>query len=87
MLNDRRHLLLCEVKTVYDKHRTVLHMHRFEEAKVNVARAVGQLRDATAAVNSGAVDMHAIFQKKLPQPLRVSTSLLTWFPRAVCWCL
>ena len=27
------HLLLCEVKTVYDKHRTVLHMHRFEEAK------------------------------------------------------
>lgn len=74
-----RHLLLCEVKTVYDKHRTVLHMHRFEEAKVNVARAVGQLRDATATVNSGAVDMHALFQKKLPQPLRVSTGLLTWF--------
>ena len=73
------HLLLCEVKTVYDKHRTVLHMHRFEEAKVNVERAVGQLRDATAAVNSGSVDMHALFQKKLPQPLRVSTGLLTWF--------
>ncbi|QCN96647.1 hypothetical protein D3093_14990 (plasmid) [Azospirillum argentinense] len=76
---ESRHLLLCEVKTVYDKHRTVLHMHRFEEAKVNVARAVGQLRDATSAVNSGAVDMHALFQKKLPQPLKVSTGLLTWF--------
>ena len=46
---------------------------------MNVARAVGQLRDATAAVNSGEVDMDAIFQKKLPQPLRVSTGLLTWF--------
>jgi len=74
-----RHLLLCEVKTVYDKHRTVLHMHRFEEAKVNVARAVGQLRDAAVAVNSGAVDMYALFQKKFPQPLSVSTCLLTWF--------
>lgn len=74
-----RHLLLCEVKTVYDKHRTVLHMHRFEGAKVNVVRAVGQLHDAAAAVNSGAVDMHALFQKQLPQPLRVSTGLLTWF--------
>ena len=75
----RRHLFLCEVKTVYDKHRTALHMHRFEEAKVNVARAVGQLRDATAKVNSGAVDMLSLFQKKLPQPLRVSTGLLHWF--------
>lgn len=73
------HLLLCEVKTVYDKHRTVLHMHRFEEAKVNVARAVGQLRKAIAAVDSGAVDMYALFQKKLPKPHRVSAMLLTWF--------
>jgi hypothetical protein len=74
-----RHLLLCEVKTVYDKHRTVLHMHRFEEAKVKVTRAVGQLRDASAAVTSGAVDMHALFQKKLPPPLKVTTCLLNWF--------
>jgi hypothetical protein len=76
---ESRHLLLCEVKTVYDKHRTVLHLHRFEEAKVNVARAVGQLHDAAAAVTSGAVDTHALFQRKLPPPLRVSTGLLTWF--------
>jgi len=39
----RRHLLICEVKTVYDKHRTTYQMHRFEEAKVNVQRAVDQL--------------------------------------------
>lgn len=76
---ESRQLLLCEVKTVYDKHRTVLHMHRFEEAKVNVARAVEQLRDAAAAVNSGAIDMHAMFQAKLPAPLGVSIALVTWF--------
>jgi hypothetical protein len=74
-----QHLLLCEVKTVYDKHRTVLHMHRFEEAKVKVDHAVAQLRHATTSVLSGATDMHALFQQKLPRPLRVSAALLTWF--------
>lgn len=74
-----RHLLICEVKTVYDKHRTVLHMHRFEEAKVRVDHAVSQLRDAKSAVTSGAVDLSALFGRKLPPPLRVSGALLTWF--------
>jgi hypothetical protein len=73
-----RHLLLCEVKAVYDKHRTVLHMHRFEEAKVKVVHAVTQLRKAAEAIRDG-VDMNGIFQAKLPPPLRVSGVLLTWF--------
>jgi hypothetical protein len=72
------HILLCEVKTVYDKHRTALHMHRFEEAKVNIGRAIDQLRAAMASVGSGAVAMDAIFECKLPPPKRVSGALLTW---------
>ena len=51
-----RHLLICEVKTVYDKHRTTYQMQRFEEAKVNVQRAVDQLARTTAALNTG--DFH-----------------------------
>jgi hypothetical protein len=73
------HLLLCEVKTVYDKHQTVLHMHRFEEAKVKLGHAVNQLRGAIASVASGAVTIQALFGRKLPPPRRVSGALLTWF--------
>lgn len=72
------HLLLCEVKTVYDKHRTVLHMHRFEEAKIKIAHAVNQLRQAIAAVKSGGIAVNAIFGRKIPAPKRVSGALLTW---------
>jgi hypothetical protein len=73
-----RHLLICEVKTVYDKHRTVLHMHRFEEAKVKLAHPVNQLREAIASVVSGTTTMQALFGRNLPPPTRVSGALLTW---------
>ena len=74
----RRHLLICEVKTVYDKHRTTYQMHRFEEAKVNVQRAVDQLARTTAALNAGDLTVTTIFGQKLPPPLHVDRALLTW---------
>jgi hypothetical protein len=74
----RRHLLICEVKTVYDKHRTTYQMHRFEEAKVNVQRAVDQLGRTTAALDAGDLTVSTIFGRKLPMPLHVDKALLTW---------
>src|ERR1019366_6246612 len=74
----RRHLLICEVKTVYDKHRTTYQMHRFEEAKVNVQRAVDHLARTTAALNAGDLTVTTIFGQKLPPPLHVDRALLTW---------
>ncbi|KZD21162.1 hypothetical protein [Tardiphaga robiniae] len=73
-----RHLLICEVKTVYDKHRTVLHMHQFEDKKVKVDHAVRQLREAAELVAQNP-NMHGLFHKKLPPPRRISKMLLTWF--------
>jgi hypothetical protein len=64
--------------TVYDKHRTVHQMHRFEEAKVNISRAVAQLRHATTAITAGELDMTALFGRPLPAPARVDAALLTW---------
>ncbi len=72
------HMLVCEVKTVYDKHRTVHQMHRFEDAKVNLARAIYQIRRSVAAVASGALSMKTIFGKPLPSPVHVNGVLLTW---------
>ena len=74
----RRHLLICEVKTVYDKHRTTYQMHRFEEAKVNVQRAMDQLACTSAALNSGDLSISAMFSRKLPAPLHIDKALLNW---------
>lgn len=71
-------LVLCEVKTVYDKHCTASDMAGFEERKVDLNRATSQLRDAIGAISSGAVDMRYLFGKPLPPPKAVHGALLTW---------
>jgi len=71
-------LLLCEVKTVYDKHNMMRLMHRFEQAKVNLRKAIGQLRLTIDTINSGETSMEAIFGEKLPPPTEVKGALLTW---------
>ena len=73
-----RQLLICEVKTVYDKHRTAIHLHRFEDQKVRLNHAVDQLRTAKRAVMDGAVDLKGVFGEALPAPEEVDLALLTW---------
>lgn len=74
-----RELLICEVKTVYDKHRTDSLMHRFEEAKVNVLRAVSQLRVTHRAIATGQLTLKQLFGVGDPSPSRVHMAILTWF--------
>lgn len=74
-----RELLICEVKTVFDKHRTDSLMHRFEEAKVNVYRAASQLRETERAIVSGQLPLKRLFGVDDPPPTRVHMALLTWF--------
>jgi len=73
-----QHLLICELKTVYDKHRTVRQMQRFEDSKVNLDHAIDQLRSSTSAIKSGTMSMDAIFGKPVPIPSRIDVALLTW---------
>lgn len=70
--------MICEVKTVYDKHRVDSLSIRFEEAKVNVDRACWQLTTTESAIASGQLTMNALFGKELPKPARVHKALLTW---------
>lgn len=71
-------LLLCEVKTVYDKHRVDSLLFRFETAKVNVDRACSQLATTESAIAAGRLTMNKLFGKQLPKPARVHKALLTW---------
>ena len=72
------HMFICEVNTVYDQHRTVSLMQRFEDAKVKVARAVKQLRDIAEMLDSSSLSMQAVFGTELPAPTAVHPLLLTW---------
>ncbi|WP_434728513.1 hypothetical protein [Pseudomonas soli] len=71
-------LLVCEVKTVYDKHNVDSLMHRFEEAKVNVDKATSQLDETALAISGGQLSMMRIFGEKLAAPKAVHKVLLTW---------
>lgn len=71
-------LLVCEVKTVYDKHNVDSLMHRFEEAKVNVDKAASQLEETVLAISDGKLSMATIFGEKLAAPEAVHKVLLTW---------
>lgn len=71
-------LLVCEVKTVYDKHNVDSLMHRFEEAKVNVDKATSQLDETALAISEGQLSMMSIFGEKLAAPKAVHKVLLTW---------
>lgn len=73
-----RELLLCEVKTVYDKHRTDSLSRRFEEAKVNIAKAVSQLRASNKAISAGSLTLKHLFGLGEPPPIRVHLAVLTW---------
>ncbi|KHT30177.1 hypothetical protein [Pectobacterium carotovorum] len=73
------HMFVIEVKTVYDKHRVDSLNHRFESAKVNVEKAVSQLRETALAFEKSQINIKGIFGDELPHPKKVHFALLTWF--------
>lgn len=73
------HMFAIEVKTVYDKHRVDSLNHQFENAKVNLSKAVSQLRETEKAFESTKISMQNIFGEKLPPPKKIHFVLLTWF--------
>mgnify|MGYP003627772901 FL=1 len=73
------HMFAIEVKTVYDKHRVDSLNYRFENAKVNLPKAVSQLRETEKAFEEGKINMHNVFGEKLPNPKKMHFILLTWF--------
>jgi len=71
-------LLICEVKTVFDKHRTDSLMYRFEQSKVNVQRAASQLRSTKHAIESGELTLKQLVGIEGASPKCVHMALLTW---------
>ncbi|MCG3879461.1 hypothetical protein [Psychrobacter sp. Ps6] len=73
------HMLSIEIKTVYDKHKVDSLLHRFVNSKVNLPKAIKQIRQTDHIISSGSVNMKDIFGENLNQPIKVHNMLLTWF--------
>jgi hypothetical protein len=74
------HLLLCEVKTVFDRFRTRYQLSNYAEQRVNFTRANQQLRASKQAIENGDWSLRDIFQQSLNErPARISLLILTWW--------
>ncbi len=79
---DRRSrvLLLCEIKTVFDRFRTNYQFSNFSGQRANFAKAAAQLAAAKDAIINGAWKLSEIFGQKLDgPPARVLSLVLTWY--------
>lgn len=74
-------LMLCEVKTVFDRFRTNFQASNFSEQRVNYEKAERQLRQTSAAISSGDWKLSDIFGEKLPiaKPANIVLVVLTWW--------
>lgn len=73
------HVLVMELKTVFDKFRTHLQMTNFTDQKVNFPKAIAQARAAARAISEGQWALHDIVGKGVPKnPSGVTPAVLTW---------
>jgi hypothetical protein len=81
-----RVLLLCEIKTVFDRFRTNYQFSNFAGQRVNFAKAAAQLSASIDAIVSGAWPLSDIFGRKLDgPPARILPLVLTWYDQHNPW--
>lgn len=74
------HLLICEIKSVFDRFRTNYQLANFVEQKVNFSKANEQLRRSKTAIENGEWSLKDIFRKKIDgKPNSISLLILTWW--------
>jgi hypothetical protein len=77
---DTGHVLVLELKTVFDKFRTHLQMRNFTEQKVNFSKALKQAQTAAAAIADGRWPLRDLFGKDAPNASTgVTHGVLTWW--------
>ncbi len=75
-----RHLLICEVKTVFDRFRTNYQHTNFYSQRVNVEKAIRQLRNNKQIIDQGLYSLDDIFiSSGLGIPQKISLMILLWW--------
>ena len=81
-----RVLLLCEIKTVFDRFRTNYQRSNFTGQRVDFARAATQLSRSADAITHGVWKLSEIFDRKLEGvPARILSLVLTWYDQHNPW--
>ncbi len=72
-------LLICEIKTVFDRFRTEFQSSNFTDDRVNFQKAVQQLNAARDALSSGLWSLKEIVGKGVPpKPSKICRMVLLW---------
>lgn len=81
-----RVLLLCEIKTVFDRFRTNYQLPNFVDQRVNFDKASMQLEAASNAIQGGTWQLSEIFDHRLHDPpARILLLVLTWYDQHNPW--
>jgi hypothetical protein len=81
-----RVLLLCEIKTVFDRFRTNYQQSNFTDQRVNFDKAEKQLAAAGDAIESGVWQLSEIFDRTLHgPPAQILSLVLTWYDQHDPW--
>jgi hypothetical protein len=75
----RNELLICEVKTVFDRFRTNYQLGNFADQRVNFEKAIKQLRRCAAAIQEGSWPLSSIFEGASGAPSSIHLLVLTWW--------
>lgn len=81
-----RVLLLCEIKTVFDRFRTNYQQSNFTKQRTNYVKASAQLASSSQAIASGAWRLSEIFERKIDgPPVKILSLVLTWYDQHNPW--
>ena len=80
-------LLLCEIKTVFDRYRTNYQLSNFTKQRVNFGKAAEQLAKAKRAIETGVWTISDIFGGRAERrpPKRILSLVLTWYDQHNPW--
>ncbi len=79
-------LLLCEIKTVFDRFRTNYQFSNFSNQRVNFSKAAAQIKASMDAIHTGTWPLSDIFGRRLDgPPKRILPLVMTWYDQHNPW--
>lgn len=73
------HIVICEIKSVFDKFRTNYQLNNYINQRVNFDKANKQLKKNYDAIESGIWSMQEIFSHRIHKPRNITKIIITWW--------
>ncbi len=73
------HIVICEIKSVFDKFRTNYQLQNYINQRVNFDKANKQLKKNYDSIESGIWSMQEIFGHRFNKPCNITKIIITWW--------